>query len=84
VRAPIRIVLDPLDTAWDAIFVTLEIYNSIVALVSATFMPSRDSTVIVTPAGIRLRRKQRRVRLAFVQIITDGSNDESSARRDGF
>lgn len=55
-RAAVRIVLDSLDAACDSVFISFEINDSVMALVPTAFVPRCDSTVIIAPARIGLRR----------------------------
>src|SRR5690606_16457429 len=76
----VRIVLEPLDNARDAVLVALEVHEAIPLLVSATLVPDRNATAVVTTTGLRLRRHQRTVRLALVQAGRLHRNGESAAR----
>jgi P pilus assembly chaperone PapD len=80
--ASIRIVLYVLHATGDTVLVSFEVDDSIVALVSATPVSRRNATVVITATRIRFRRKQRSMRLALMQIVTNGTDDESSAWRD--
>jgi hypothetical protein len=80
--ASIRIVLYALHATDDTILVSLEIDDSIVALVSATPVSRRNSAVVITATRIRFRRKQWGMWLALMQIVANGTDDESSAWRD--
>jgi len=50
--ATVRIVLDTLYAARNPIFIPLKIDDSIMALMTATSMARRNSTVIITPTRI--------------------------------
>jgi hypothetical protein len=75
----IRIILDTLYATSNTVFVSLEIDDSVVALVSASPMSRRDAAVVITTTSLGFRGEQRRVGLAFVQVVADGADNESSA-----
>jgi hypothetical protein len=51
VRAAVRVVLDALDRAGNAVLVALEVDDAVALLVTATLMTRGDATVVVAPAG---------------------------------
>jgi hypothetical protein len=79
VRAAVRIVLEPLDNAGNAVLVALEINKAIKLLVPAALVTHRDMAIVVSPTRTGLRFDQRGVRLAFVQARRLDSNLESAS-----
>src|SRR3990167_9057427 len=68
VRAAIRIVLQALHAARNAVLVAPEIDEAIVALVTAALMARTDTAQIVASAAAVFLLEQRRVRRALVQV----------------
>src|SRR5688572_24500886 len=81
VRRAVRIVLEPLDLARDAVLVALEIDDAVIALVPAALVPRRDAALIVAAAALAERLEQRLVRIALVQSLLDDADDEPLTRR---
>src|SRR5262249_36065580 len=65
----IRIILDGRDFTGNAELVALEIYDAVVALVSAATMTHGHFAEIVSAAGALLTREQRLMRLIRRQIV---------------
>src|SRR5690606_17001115 len=84
VRAPVRVVLEPLDPAGDAVLVALEIDQPVVPLVTAADMARRDPALVVPAAALGLRRDQAFVRPALVQALFDHADDETLPGGRGF
>jgi hypothetical protein len=66
-RATVRIVLEALNLARDAILIALEIDNAVTLFVSAALMTNRDTTVVIATTLRRLLVEKRRMRFALVQ-----------------
>ena len=81
---PIRVILDTLYATGDTVFVSLEIDDAIVAFVSASLVSRRDATEVIATTRPGLRGQQRGVGLAFVQVVPNGTDNESSAGRGRF
>src|SRR5690606_3764167 len=83
-RRAVGIVLQALDGAHDAIFVTLEIDQSIMLTTTATHVTSGDATIVVAAARLVLIYKQRLERVTLVQIWIDYAYDKTAAGRSRF
>jgi hypothetical protein len=59
-RATVRIVLEALNLARDAILIALEIDNAVTLFVSAALMTNRDTTVVIATTLRRLLVEKRR------------------------
>jgi hypothetical protein len=70
-RATVRIVLEALNLARDAILIALEIDNAVTLFVSAALMTNRDTTVVIATTLRRLLVEKRRMRFALVQLPAD-------------
>src|SRR5262245_14370427 len=81
IRRAVRIVLEALDLAGDAVLVALEVDDAVVPLVTAALVPRRDAALVVAAAALAERLEQRLVRLAFVQPFFDDADDEPLSRR---
>ena len=60
----VRVVLDGCNLGGHAVFVALEVDDTVTALVAATLMTSGDATVVVAACLLRQGRKKRLLRLA--------------------
>ena len=80
-RTAVRIIFDPLDFTGHPVFVALEVYDPVMPSMAAAAMANGDSAVIVTPTTARLRREQRLVRIAFVEVFAYGPDDETTSGR---
>src|SRR5690606_33623619 len=69
VRAAVRIVLEPLDAARDAVLVPAEVDEPIVTLVAAAPVAGRNASLVVPAAGLRQRHDEGLVRIPFVQRV---------------
>lgn len=76
VSASVRVILDSLHSASDAVLVSLEVDDPIMPLVTAATMPGRDTSLVVAPARSGFWLQQRRMRLALVQIVANRSDDK--------
>src|SRR5690606_39068215 len=83
-RAAVRVVLEPLDTAGDAVLVAPEVDEPIVPPVTAAAVPGRDPPLIVAAAGLRQRHEKRLVRWPLVQRIVDDAHRETLSGGRGF
>jgi hypothetical protein len=81
VRRAVRIVLEPLDLARNAVLVPLEVDDAVIALVPAALVPRRDAALVVAAAALLVRLEQRLVRIALVQRGVDDADDEPLSRR---
>ena len=59
VRRTVRVILDTLDLGWNSILGTAKVNNTIVMLVTTTFMASRDVTVVIATSVLELWLQQR-------------------------
>jgi hypothetical protein len=66
----VRVVLDTLNFAWNAILDTTEINHTVVVLVTAAFVACRDVAVVIAASLLELRLQQRRIPGAFEQMVT--------------
>jgi acyl carrier protein len=74
----VGVVLNALHLGGDAIFVATEVDHAVVVLVTTALVTGGDVTVVVATCFLELRLQQRRVRIAFVQVIT-GDLDHGTA-----
>jgi hypothetical protein len=78
------IVFNAFHFRWDSVFVTLEIHNAVVMLVTTTFVTGSDVTVVVTARFLVLGFQQRGVRFTFVEVITGNFDDATLTGRRWF
>ena len=83
-RAPVRIVFEPLHFCGDAVFIALEVDDPIVLLVAATLVPHRNAAVRVAARALRLALHQTRERLALVQTRGDDLDELTTPGRSRF
>src|ERR1700722_7931625 len=84
VRATVRIVLKTFDLCRNPVLVATEIDQTVVLLVTATFVTRRDATGVVPAGGHGLCVEQRCVRLALMQILVDHLDHRTATRRSRF
>src|SRR5579875_980312 len=84
VRRAVRIVLDPLDHARDAVLVPLEVDDAVLLPRAAADVARRDAAEVVASAGLALRHRERRIRLALVQVRAVDLDDAARAGRGRF
>src|SRR5438132_849385 len=68
VASAVRVVLDPLDDAGDAVLVALEVDDAVLLAHPAAMMARRDAAEVVAAPGRALVRGERHVRGALVQV----------------
>src|SRR5712692_8158158 len=84
VRAPVRIVLEPLDLGRNAVLVAAKIDDAVVVFVAAALMAHRDVAVDIAPGFLRLLLHQSMVWRTLVQIGIDQLDELPPAGRGGF
>src|SRR5690554_2305714 len=83
-RGTVRIILNTLYCCWNAIFVTTEIHQTVMLLMSTTDVTRGNTTIIVTTTSLRFFLEQWCVRSAFMKLLVDYADDETTARRSRF
>jgi hypothetical protein len=81
VAGAVRVVLDALDHALDAVLVALQVDDAVLLARAAALVARRDAAVGVAAAGLRLARGQRLVRAALPEVRLVDLDDEPGARR---
>src|SRR6266699_5554898 len=84
VRAPVRIVLEPLDLGRNTVLVAAKIDDAVMMFVAATLVAHRDVPVDIAAGLLRLLLDQAMVRPALVQIGIDQLDELAPAGRGGF
>jgi len=84
VRRAVGVVLNALNLRWNRVLVALEVHNTVMVLVAATFMTNRDVTVVVAARLLELRLQQRCVRLTLEQVSARDLHHAAHTRRGGF
>src|SRR5690606_7742736 len=79
VGGTVRIVPHAPNHGRNAILVATEVDQTVMLLVATADMTSGDTTVVVTAASLRLLLEQRSVRSAFVQLLVDHLDHETTA-----
>src|SRR5579864_700958 len=81
VRATVRIVLKTFDLCRNAVLVATEIDDTVVMLMTTTFVTRGDVPIVVAAGGRGLRVEQRCERLALMQFLVDHLDHRAATRR---
>src|SRR5688572_10441013 len=79
-RAAVRVVFQTLYPGRDAVLLPPPIDHAVVMLVTAALVAHRDRAVVVAPVHLRLRSRERPVRIALVELGRDHLDESASAR----
>src|ERR1700733_5939879 len=81
VAGAVRIVFDALDAAGDAVLVALEVDETVLLARATAVVPGRDAPEMIARARLALRRRERLVRAALVQMRAIDLDHRARARR---
>src|SRR3569833_3685814 len=81
VARTVRIVLEALDDAGDAVLVALEVDDAVLLTGATTVMPRGNAARMVARASLVLVRRQGLVRAAFVEVRAVDLDDRAGAGR---
>src|SRR5690554_2911073 len=83
-RCTVWIIFNALYCRWNAIFVTTEIHQTVMLLMTTTNMTRGNTSIIITTTSLRFFLEQWCVRSAFMKLLVDYADDETTASRSRF
>ena len=84
VRRSVRIVLDGLYGCFDAVFISLEIYDTVLSLIAAAVMTNGDFTLRVSACGVSLVFEKRSFGSGAGNFFVGAYRHETARRRSRF